>query len=151
MCAASDEGKSRAYEVSYFKAVKASLAKLSEKEPMGLSKREVEARLHQLLERSIISEDVIDVFEAMSIKRSEINILSEEFLQEVRDMTQQNLAVEMLKKQLESNIKAMEKRNLVKSEKFSEKFQKALKIVMRQAEKMCGTVYEEAICYDKVA
>ncbi|MBK5245213.1 MAG: type I restriction endonuclease subunit R, partial [Eubacteriaceae bacterium] len=133
LCAASDTGKARAYDVSYFKAVKASMAKLSEKEPVGLSKREVEARLHQLLERSIISEDVIDVFEAMGIKRPEINILSEEFLQEVREMKQKNLAVEMLKKLLEGNIKAMEKRNLVKSEKFSEKLQKALNQYRNQA------------------
>ncbi len=62
---------------------------------------------------SIISEDVIDVFEAMGIKRPEVSILSEEFLNEVREMKQKNLAVEMLKKLLEGNIKAMERRNVV--------------------------------------
>ena len=133
LCAASDIGKSKALEVSYFKAVKASLAKLKEKEQVTLSKREIEARLHQMLERSIISEEVIDVFEAMGIKRPEISILSEEFLNEVRDMKQKNLAVEMLKKLLEGNIKAMEKRNLVKSEKFSEKLKKALNKYRNQA------------------
>ena len=74
-----------------------------------------------MLERSIISEDVIDVFDAMGIKRPDISILSEEFLKEVQEMKQKNLAVEMLKKLLEGNIKTMEKRNLVKSEKFSER------------------------------
>lgn len=63
--------------------MKASLVKLKEKENIPLSKREVEARLHQMLERFIISEDVIDVFDAMGIKRPEISILSEEFLKEV--------------------------------------------------------------------
>ena len=86
-----------------------------------------------MLERSIISEDVIDVFEAMGIKRPEVSILSEEFLNEVREMKQKNLAVEMLKKLLEGNIKAMEKRNLVKSEKFSEKLKKALNKYRNQA------------------
>jgi type I restriction enzyme R subunit len=133
LCAASDMGKSKALEVSYFKAVKASLAKLKEKEQVALSKREIEARLHQMLERSIISEEVIDVFEAMGIKRPEVSILSEEFLNEVRDMKQKNLAVEMLKKLLEGNIKAMERRNLVKSEKFSEKLKKALNKYRNQA------------------
>lgn len=133
LCAASDMGKYKALEVSYFKAVKASLAKLKEKEQVALSKREVEARLHQMLERSIISEEVIDVFETMGIKRPEVSILSEEFLNEVRDMKQKNLAVEMLKKLLEGNIKAMEKRNLVKSEKFSEKLKKALNKYRNQA------------------
>ncbi len=133
LCAASDIGKSKALEASYFKAVKASLAKLKEKEQVALSKREIEARLHQMLERSIISEEVIDVFEAMGIKRPEVSILSEEFLNEVREMKQKNLAVEMLKKLLEGNIKAMEKRNLVKSEKFSEKLKKALNKYKNQA------------------
>jgi len=133
LCAASDMGKSKALEVSYFKAVKASLVKLKEKEQVALSKREIEARLHQMLERSIISEDVIDVFETMGIKRPEVSILSEEFLNEVREMKQKNLAVEMLKKLLDGNIKAMEKRNLVKSEKFSEKLKKALNKYRNQA------------------
>ncbi|MBX4262834.1 type I restriction endonuclease subunit R (plasmid) [Clostridium estertheticum] len=133
LCAASDIGKSKALETSYFKAVKASLAKLKEKEQVNLSKREIEARLHQMLERSIISEEVIDVFEAMGIKRPEVSILSEEFLNEVREMKQKNLAVEMLKKLLAGNIKAMEKRNLVKSEKFSEKLKKALNKYRNQA------------------
>ena len=133
LCAATEKGKEKALEVSYFKAVKASLAKLKEKENPTLSKKEVEARLHQLLERSIISEEIIDVFEAMGIKRPEISILSEEFLEEVQHMKQKNLAVEMLKKLLEGNIKAMEKRNLVKSEKFSERLTKALNKYRNQA------------------
>lgn len=86
-----------------------------------------------MLERSIISEDVIDVFDAMGIKRPEISILSEEFLKEVQEMKQKNLAVEMLKKLLEGNIKTMEKRNLVKSEKFSERLTKALNKYRNQA------------------
>jgi type I restriction enzyme R subunit len=135
LCAATEVGKARAFEVSYFKAVKASLVKLSDSEGVAppLSKREVEARLHQLLERSIISEDVIDVFDAMGIKRPDISILSEEFLEEVRAMKERNLAVEMLKKLLEGNIKGMERSNLVKSEKFSDKLQKALNKYRNQA------------------
>ncbi len=133
LCAATEKGKEKALEVSYFKAVKASLVKLKEKEETPLSKREVEARLHQMMERSIMSEDVIDVFDAMGIKRPEISILSEEFLKEVQEMKQKNLAVEMLKKLLEGNIKTMEKRNLVKSEKFSERLTKTLNKYRNQA------------------
>jgi len=48
-------------------------------------------------------------------------------------MKQKNLAVEMLRKLLECNIKAMEKRNLVKSEKFSERLTKALNKYRNQA------------------
>lgn len=84
LCAATDEGKAAALEVSYFKAVKASLNKLQEKQPKRKTKKEIEARVNQLLERSIISEEVVDVFEVMGLKHPDVSILSEEFLEEVR-------------------------------------------------------------------
>ncbi|MDD3840612.1 MAG: type I restriction endonuclease subunit R, partial [Clostridia bacterium] len=133
LCAATDEGKAKALEVSYFKAVKASLIKLRQKETVKRSNKEIEVRVNQMLERSIISEDVIDVFDVMGFKRPDVSILSEEFLDEVREIKHKNLAVEMLKKLLEGNIKSMEKRNVVKSEKFSEKLRKALNRYRNQA------------------
>ncbi len=69
LCAATKQGKDKSLEVSYFKAVKASLNKLSERGIVKLTKKEVEARVNQMLERSIISEDVIDVFDALGMKR----------------------------------------------------------------------------------
>ena len=60
------------------------------------------------------------MFDALGLKRPEVSILSEEFLEEVKAMKEKNLAAEMLKKLLEGNLKAMERTNLVKSEKFSE-------------------------------
>jgi type I restriction enzyme, R subunit len=133
LCAATDQGKNVAFEVSYFKAVKASLMKLEVKGTPKKSKKEVEARVNQLLERSIISEEVIDVFDAMGLERPEVSILSEEFSQEVKALKHKNLALEMLKKLLEGNIKSMEKRNLVKSEKYSDKLKKALNKYRNQA------------------
>ncbi|MGG7058963.1 type I restriction endonuclease subunit R [Clostridium tertium] len=133
LCAATDEGKKYALEVSYFKAVKASLTKLDNKSVIKKSKTEMEARVNQLLERSIMSEEVIDVFDTLGIKRPDVSILSEEFLEEVRAMKQKNLAAEMLRKLLEGNLKAMEKINLVKSEKFSEKLKKTLNKYRNQA------------------
>src|SRR5699024_10678356 len=84
LCAATDEGKQVAMEVSYINAVKASLNKLQQKQPTRKSKKEVETRVSQLLERSIISEEAVDVFEVMGLKHPDVSILSEEFLEEVR-------------------------------------------------------------------
>lgn len=133
LCAATDEGREVAVEVSYFKAVKASLMKLTQKGVHKKTKKEIEDRVNQLLEKSIISEDVIDVFDALNLKQPDVSILSEEFLEEVKQIKHKNLAVEMLKKLLEGNIKLMEKRNVVKSEKFSEKLQKSLNKYRNQA------------------
>ncbi len=133
LCAASEEGKEHALEISFFKAVKASLKKLQEREAEVLSKAEIEMRIHQMLERSIISEDVIDVFDVTGIQRPDFSIFSEEFLEEVRGMEHKNLAFEMLKKLLEGSIKDMERKNLVKSEKFSEKLKNAVNKYRNQA------------------
>ncbi|GKZ03740.1 restriction endonuclease subunit R [Paraclostridium bifermentans] len=133
LCAATDEGKKLNVEVSYFKAVKASLMKLTTKGTVKKSKKEIESRVNQMLEKSIISEEVVDVFDALDLKQPEVSILSEEFLAEVKGITHKNLAVEMLKKLLEGNLKLMEKKNLVKAEKFSEKLQKSLNKYRNQA------------------
>lgn len=133
LCAATDAGREVAAEVSYFKAVKASLMKLSQKSVRKKTKKEIEDRVNQLLERSIISEEVIDVFDALNLKQPDVSILSEEFLEEIKEVKYKNLAVEMLKKLLEGNIKLMEKKNLVKAEKFSEKLQKSLNKYKNQA------------------
>lgn len=133
LCAATNKGKQSALEVSYFKAVKASLVKLSDSPPRKLSKEEVEARIRQMMERSIISEEVIDVFDTLGLKRPEISILSGEFLKEIQEMQHKNLALEMLKKLLEGNLKTMEKHYLVKSELFSERLNKALNKYRNQA------------------
>lgn len=133
LCAATTEGKECALEVSYFKAVKASLTKLQEKKVQKKSKKEIEERVNQMLQRSIISEEVIDVFDVMGMERPDISILSEEFLEEIKNIKYKNLAVEMLKKLLEGNIRTMERSNLVKSEKFSEKLKKALNKYRNQA------------------
>jgi type I restriction enzyme R subunit len=133
LCASTQEGRDAALEVSYFKAVKASLVKLENKSTNRLSKREIEHRINQLIQKTIISEEVIDVFDTLGLERPNISILSDEFLEEVKSIKYKNLAVEILKKLLEGKIKAIEKRNLVKSEKFSEKLDKALKKYKNQA------------------
>ncbi len=133
LCAASEDAKAIALDISYFKAVKASLVKLETKGKKALSKAEIEQRINQMLERSIISEEVIDVFEAMGLKQPDVSILDEEFLEEVKQLKTKNLALEMLKKLLEGEIKVMERSNLVKSELFSEKLKKALNKYKNQA------------------
>lgn len=133
LCSATEEGKEVSLEVSFFKAVKASLTKLKERDPKPISKSEIEARINQMLERSIISEEVVDVFSSLGIENPDVSILSEEFLDEIKNYKHKNLAVEMLKKLLEGNIKLMEKKNVVKSELFSEKLKKALNKYRNQA------------------
>ena len=76
---------------------------------------------------AIVSDEVIDIFDAAGIKKPDISILSDEFLAEVKGMTHKNLALELLKKLLKGEIKTRTKVNLVQSKKFSEMLDSSVK------------------------
>lgn len=55
-----------------------------------------------------------------------MSILSDEFLEEVRNLPQRNIASELLRKLLEDEIKVRKKRNIVQFRQFFELLQRAL-------------------------
>jgi len=122
LCVTTDKGKELTLEISYFKAIKASLVKLEQGDfrKKVLTEEQLNQRMKQIVSNSIISEDVIDVFDSLNIKRPDISILSEEFLKEVRKTPHKNLAVELLKRLLMDKVKVMSRSNLVQSKKFSD-------------------------------
>ncbi|MDR9373816.1 MAG: DUF3387 domain-containing protein, partial [Schleiferiaceae bacterium] len=117
-------------QVSFFQAVKARLAKFdSGSDPDGAKKtdEEMETTIRQVIDQALVSEQVIDVFDAAGIKKPEISILSEEFLLELKGMEQKNVALEVLKKLLNDEIKARSKKNLVKSKSLKEMLENSIK------------------------
>jgi type I restriction enzyme R subunit len=52
----------------------------------------------------VIAEGVTDVFELAGLDKADIELLSEEFLEDVRQMPYRNLAVELLEKLLKDAI-----------------------------------------------
>jgi len=106
-------------EVGLFQAIKARIVKVTQS-GKGKSDEEIETAIKQILSDAIVSDEVIDIFDAAGIKKPDISILSDEFLAEVKGMTHKNLALELLKKLLKDEIKTRNKVNLVQSKKFSE-------------------------------
>lgn len=113
-------------EVSFFQAVKARLAKF-DGTGSGKTDEEIETTIRQVIDKALVSEKVIDVFDAAGIKKPDISILSEEFLMELKGMEHKNLALEVLKKLLNDEIKSRAKKNLVKSRTFLEMLENAIK------------------------
>ena len=113
-------------EVAFFQAVKARLIKF-EAPGKGKSYSEMETTIKQIVDTAISSDKVIDIFEAAGIEKPDLSILSDEFLQEVQGMTHKNLALELLKKILNDEIRTRSKTNLVKSKKFLEMLETAIK------------------------
>src|SRR5690554_3691829 len=113
-------------EVSFFQAVKARLAKF-DVTGSGKTDEELETTIRQVIDEALVSEQVIDVFEAAGIKKPDISILSEEFLLELKGMEHKNVALEVLKKLLNDEIKARSKKNLVQSKSLMEMLENSIK------------------------
>ncbi|MDD5083345.1 MAG: type I restriction endonuclease subunit R [Candidatus Moranbacteria bacterium] len=113
-------------EVGFFQAVKARLTKF-ESIGTGKSDLEIETAIRQIVDRAVVSEGVIDVFDAAGIKKPDISILSDEFLEEVKHMERKNLALELLKKLLNDEIKMRTRKNFIQSRKLSEMLENAIK------------------------
>lgn len=115
-----------AEDVAFFQAVKARLVKF-EGTGTGRSDVEIETAIKQIVDNALISDQVIDIFEAAGIEKPEISILSDEFLLEVKGMKHKNLALELLKKILNDEIRIRAKTNLVKSKALLGMLESAVK------------------------
>jgi type I restriction enzyme R subunit len=113
-------------EVSFFQAVKARLAKF-DGTGSGKTDEEIETTIRQVIDQALVSEQVIDVFDAAGIKKPDISILSEEFLLELKGMEHKNVALEVLKKLLNDEIKSRAKTNLVQSKSLMEMLENSIK------------------------
>ena len=126
LCKSTPEAADIAIEMSLFQTVKARLVKF-EIGTGGKSDVEIETAIRQLVDKAIISNEVIDIFDAAGIKKPDISILSDEFLEEIKGLKHKNLALELLKKILNDEIKTRSSRNLIMSKKFSDMLEAAIK------------------------
>jgi type I restriction enzyme R subunit len=113
-------------DVGFFQAVKARLAKF---EPTGGGKsdEEIETAIRQIVDRAVVADGVVDIFDAAGIKKPDISILSDDFLAEVRGMQRKNIALELLRKLLNDELRIRLKKNIVQSRKLSEMLEQAIK------------------------
>lgn len=112
------------FEAAFFESVRVLVLRLSN---TGVNKKislkEMNERINELLKYSIKSEGVINLF---SDVKEEFSIFDPKFLEEVSKMKEKNLAVELLKKLIAEQVSIYKRTNVVKSEKFSERIQRAL-------------------------
>jgi type I restriction enzyme R subunit len=113
-------------EVSFFQAVKARLVKF-DTSGTGKTNEEIETTIRQVIDQALVTEQVIDVFDAAGIKKPDISILSEEFMMELKGMEHKNIALEVLKKILNDEIRNRAKINLVKSRSLMEMLERSIK------------------------
>ena len=81
-----------------------------------ITKHDINERIARLIEQSIQSTGVINLFEG----QREFSLFDEGFLAELKKMKEKNLAVQLLEKLLKERIRKYERTNVVQSQKFSD-------------------------------
>ncbi|QOJ30063.1 MAG: type I restriction endonuclease subunit R [Ignavibacteriales bacterium] len=130
LCITREEVQPFLAEAAFFQAVKARLAKFDAPAAGGKSSLQIETAIRQIVDEALSSDTVVDIFDAAGIDKPDISgleILSDEFLEEVVGMQHKNLAIELLKKILNDELKIRSKTNLVKSKKLLEMLETAIK------------------------
>ncbi|GIV81895.1 MAG: DEAD/DEAH box helicase [Anaerolineae bacterium] len=112
-------------QVAFFQAVRANFVKHTTVE--GVSREDMDRAVKQLVSQAVTSGEVIDIFGTAGLKAPDVSILSDEFLEDVREMPQKNLALELLRKLLNDEIKARSRTNLVQSRSFAEMLESAVR------------------------
>ncbi|WP_010170127.1 type I restriction endonuclease subunit R [Bacillus coahuilensis] len=148
LCATTPEAQELNAEIGFFKAVKASLVKSIGDGSKKKTNAQMEARINQLISKSVISEEVVDIYESLGLENPDISILSDRFLEDVKAMPHKNLAVELLNRLLNGKVKSVQRTNLIQARKFSEMLEGALNKYNKRAIET-SKVIEELIALAK--
>lgn len=126
LCATLDEAAALRTEIAFFAAIRGILAKHSSNRPKH-SREDKRASLKTILDNAVVSEGVDDIFKLAGLERPDIGLLSEEFLDEVRQMQAKNLAVELLERLIRDEIRSRSRNNVVRETKYGDRLQETLR------------------------
>ncbi len=132
LCCTLDEAKAVREEVAFFQAVKVILTK-REIAAQKRTDEERELAIRQIINSAVVSEDVVDIFDAVGLEKPNIGILDDAFLAELRNLPERNLAVELLERLLEGEIKSKFAGNIVQGKKFSDLLSSVIKRYQNRA------------------
>ncbi|MFI3276231.1 type I restriction endonuclease subunit R [Vibrio sp.] len=125
LCNTMDETQGYKNEIAFYSAIKTAFIKHSTVD----KKRTDEERntaLKQILNNAVVADGVDDIFTMVGLDKPNIGLLSEEFLEDVKNMKEKNLAVELLEKLLRDEVKARMKNDVVQEKKYSERIMSTL-------------------------
>lgn len=111
-------------EVAFFKAIKSAMIKMTV--TGGASQKEIDLRMRQILDKSVVTGEVVDLYADLGIEKPDISILSDAFLKEVENMPQKNLALSLLEQLLNGQVKSLARSNLTKANSFKELLEKSI-------------------------
>ena len=147
LCCTLDEAKAVREEVAFFQAVKVLLTKRETTEKKRTNE-ERELAIRQIIGSALVSDEVVDIFQAVGLDKPNIGILDDDFLNDVRNLPERNLAVELLERLLEGEIRTRFATNVVQQVKFSDLLSDVIKRYQNRAIET-AQVIEELIAMAK--
>ena len=108
------------FEVSFMESVRILIIRLQN--PKKLIKKEINKRIAALIEQSVHSDGVVNLFD----EQTEFSLFDEKFMEEVRKMKEKNLAAKLLEDLLRGRVRSLTRSNLVIGELFSNRFSETL-------------------------
>ncbi|WP_158620009.1 type I restriction endonuclease subunit R [Corallococcus sicarius] len=118
-----DDCRVHADEVIFYQRVRKQLSKAT---PGRKPKRDLEVAVRDLVDDSVESEGVVDIFKSVGIEKADISILDDKFLQTFKDRKHENLRLKLLEQLLLDEIHRRQKQNLAKAKSFRELLEKTL-------------------------
>jgi len=119
LCCTLDEAKAVREEVAFLQAVKVILTK-RDTSAQKKTDEQREFAIRHIISQAVVSESVVDIFDAVGLEKPNIGLLDDAFLAQVKNLPERNLAVELLERLLEGEIKSKFATNVVQQRKFSD-------------------------------
>ncbi|MDP2863036.1 MAG: type I restriction endonuclease subunit R [Desulfobacterales bacterium] len=113
-------------EIAFFQSIRARLLKFERDGDNG-DRKNYESAIRQIVNQAVESTEVVDIFDAAGIRKPDISLLSEEFLQDVKKMAHKNLGIELLKKILNDEIKVRLKFNITEGKNLLDMLEASIK------------------------
>ncbi len=126
LCGTMDEAEPLKKEIAFLSAVKAAITKFTVVD-IRLTDEGKNSALKQIIDNAIVADGVADIFDLAGLDKPNIGLLSDEFLEDVKNMPQKNLAMELLEKLLRDEIKARMKTDIVSEKKYSDRIMESLR------------------------
>ena len=133
-------------DVRFFQMVRTALLKKSEvdRTPSG----DLDSAIRQIVSRAVASEGVVDIFAEAGLRKPDISVLSDEFLDEVKGMTRRNLAVDLLQKLIKGEISTRRHQNMVQARSFAGMLEETIRRYQNRAIE-AAQVIEELVALAK--
>jgi type I restriction enzyme R subunit len=108
------------FEVSFMESVRILIIRLQT--PGKITKKDINKRVAALIEQSVQSDGVVNLFD----EQTEFSLFDEKFMEEVKKMKEKNLVAKLLENLLRGRVRNMIRTNIVTGELFSNRFGETL-------------------------